>query len=125
MDLTSGLGLALGLGVIIVIALIAWRMAAGRSKPASGMPESLQQVSQARIEGDEKPASLISEQIEEMVRTELAQYPDLSGAQLDFGTAPDGALEIWFDGQQYASADLVPDERVRSAITRAVETFNR
>lgn len=89
------------------------------------MPDSLRQVSQARIEGDEKPASLISEQIEEMVRAELAQHTDLAGAELDFGTGPDGSLEIWFNGQQYASADLIPDQRVRSAITRAVETFNR
>ncbi len=125
MDLTSGVGLAIGIGLAIVIALIVWRVLARRSSGSEAMPESLQQVSDARYEADEKPASLISEQIEEMLRTELAQHPDLASTELDFGTAANGSLEIWFGGQKYSSAELIPDERVRSAITRAVETFNR
>lgn len=125
MDTTTALGLALGLGLVIVIALIIWRTQARRSNLPDQMPESLEQVADARLEPDEAAASLVSEQIEEMVRKELAQHADLADRSPDFGTAADGSLEIWFDGQRYSEPAQVPDQRVRSAIERAVQTFNR
>lgn len=125
MELTDLLRLAAGLALAIVAAVVIWRIVARRSRLPSHTPESLQQVAQARYEPDEQPASLISEQIEEMVRAELAQHPDLSGVSLDFGTADDGSLEIWFQGDRYPDPSQLPDERVRGAIQRAVERFNR
>lgn len=125
MQLSDILGVAAGLALGIVAALVAWRIKARRTRLSSDTPESLQRVAQARYDPDEKPAALVSEQIEEMVRTDLAQHPDLSDVSLDFGTAADGTLEIWYGGQRYSDPAQIPEERVRSAIQRAVETFNR
>jgi hypothetical protein len=44
---------------------------------------------------------------------------------LDFGTAIDGSLEIWVDGERYNSVEEIPDERIRRAIAEAVEKYNR
>lgn len=125
MDPVTTTRLVIGLGIVILIALVVWRMRTRRGQLPEQMPESLQQVAEARLDPDEQAASLISEQIEEMVRKELAQHTDLAGRSLDFGTAADGSLEIWFDGQRYAEPAQIPDQRVRSAIERAVATFNR
>jgi hypothetical protein len=82
-------------------------------------------VSQARIDPGEQEASLVSEQIESMVQAELAAYPDLADAQLDFGSAADGSLVIWYQGQKYVGVDQVPEPRLRQAIERAVDAFNK
>ncbi len=125
MELSNLIGIAAGTALVIAIALVIWRASAGRQRLPSEMPDSLRQVSQARIDPDELPASLISEQIEEMVRAELAKHVDIAPASLDFATAADGSLEVWYDGQRYADPQQIDDERVRSAIVRAVEAFNR
>ena len=70
-------------------------------------------------------ASVVSEQIEEMVKQKLAQYPDLSAVRLDFGTGSDEALVIWVGDQRYQEVDQIPDERIRQAISESVEAFNQ
>lgn len=125
MQLTDNLGLAAGLALAIVAAVVVWRIRARRRRLPSHTPESLKQVAQARYEPEEEHASLISEQIEEMVRAELAQHADLRGVSLDFGTAEDGSLEIWFQDKRYSDLSQLPDARVRAAIEQAVEKFNR
>lgn len=98
-----------------------------RARPQRSFPDppSLSQVSDARIEQGEAKATLVSEQIEEMVKDKLREFSDLQGKELDFGTAGDGSLEVTFQGEIYASIESIPDERVRQAITEAVEKFNR
>ena len=79
----------------------------------------------ARLDDGEEQASPISEEIEGMVQKQLAQYPDLAGQVIDFGTAADGSLEIWIGGKRYENVSDIPDVRVREAITEAVNKFNR
>lgn len=79
----------------------------------------------ARLDDGEEQASPISEEIEGMVQKQLAQYPNLAGQVIDFGTAADGSLEIWIGGKRYENVSDIPDVRVREAITEAVNKFNR
>lgn len=90
-----------------------------------GPPESLSAVSEAKIEADELPASLVGEQIEEMVKQRLASYPDLADVKLDFATGPDESLVIWVNDQSHTDIDRIPDNRMRAANSETVETFNR
>ena len=81
-------------------------------------------MTDAENEPGEFIASHISEQIEEMTRQLLKALPDLGDVKLDFGTAIDGSLEIWVDGERYNSVEEIPDECIRRAIAEAVEKYN-
>jgi hypothetical protein len=95
------------------------RLSGGEPGPASA------QIADARLDEGERPASLVSEQIEQMVRARLAEHPDLADVSLDFGAAGDGSIDIWVSGEQYDNPDDIPDERIREAIRAAVEAFNQ
>jgi hypothetical protein len=114
------------IAVVVLVLLIALMFLARRSVSFDApKPTSMSEVSDAHTDQGEFKASLIGEQIEEMVRERLAEDPSLAGISLDFGTAPDGSLEIWVDGERYTSVDQIPDERIRSAVADAVAEFNR
>ena len=129
MDLSNIVGILAGLFVGVLILLVIWTVVVRRRvekiEESEQPPKSLAAVSDARLDAGELPASPISEQIEEMVKQQLAQYPDLSQVKLDFATASDESLEIWVDDQRYTQVDEIPDERIRSAISEAVQTFNK
>jgi hypothetical protein len=78
----------------------------------------------AGIEG-ERQASAPAELMQAIVRREMASDPSFAGRSIDFGTAPDGSLEIWVDDKSYADVDQIPDVRLRELIARAAEEFNR
>lgn len=119
--------------VILVIAVVLllglWAVLVRRRtaeiEDAEVPPESLDAVSDARVEATEQEASLVSEQIEEMVKDRLAAYPDLAEVKLDFATAQDESLVIWVNDLSYTDVNQIPDERIRTAISEAVESFNR
>jgi hypothetical protein len=71
----------------------------------------------------ERLAAPFAEQIEDILRAELEKETDLPRYSIDLGTAPDGSLEIWVDGQRYDSIEQLPDERLRRAFQRAVEQW--
>jgi hypothetical protein len=75
--------------------------------------------------GEEEQATIIGEQIEDLVRKRLNAEPSLDGVSVDFGTAPDGGLQIWVDGDLYTEVDQIPDAKIRAAIAEAVAEFNR
>jgi hypothetical protein len=129
MDLSNILGLIVGLLIGIVLLLVIWAIVVRRRtkeiEAGELPPESLEAVSEAKIEPDEQVASLVSEQIEEMVKQRLASYPDLVDVKLDFATGSDESLVVWVNDQSYSDIDQIPDERIRSAISEAVETFNQ
>lgn len=77
-----------------------------------------------RDEG-EQLAAPFAEQIEDILRAELAQNPALASLDVDFGTAEDGGLVIWLDGTAYAAIDQLPDERLRAAIRRATQKWQK
>jgi hypothetical protein len=107
--------------VIIAAFALVNRRATGGSNPA---PVSQQWVAGAKIEPGERESSLVSEEIEELVRAKLAAYPDLAHAKLDFGSTADGSLEIWIDQTHYRSAEEIPDPRLRQAVQAAVREWN-
>jgi hypothetical protein len=129
MDVSNVVGLLAALLIGIVILVVIWAIVVRRRtaeiEAGEVLPESLSAVSEAKFEADELPASLVSEQIEEMVKQRLASYPDLADVKLDFATGPDESLVIWVNDQSYINIDRIPDDRMRAAISEAVETFNR
>jgi hypothetical protein len=118
------LGILLGVLVLLLVALLAVFIFSRRSKAQEPFSTRLM-VSDAKVEEYERPSSRVSEQIEEMVKGRLAQYPDLADTVLDFGTVADGTIDIWVNKKQYDNVDDIPDERIRTAIKEAVEEFNR
>ena len=129
MDFSNVVGLLAALLIGIVILAVIWAMVVRRKtaqvEAGELPPESLSAVSDAKIEADELPASLVGEQIEEMVKQRLASYPDLADVKLDFATGPDESLVIWVNDQSYTDMDRIPDDRMRAASSETVETFNR
>ncbi len=129
MDLSNVVGLLIGLLIGIVLLLVIWAIVVRRRTKEIDEgelpPESLEAVSDAKIEPNEQAASLVSEQIEQMVKQRLASYPDLADVKLDFATGTDESLVVWVNDQSYTDIDQIPDERIRSAISEAVETFNQ
>jgi hypothetical protein len=73
----------------------------------------------------ERQASTPAELMQAIVRREMASDPAFAGRSIDFGTAPDGSLEIWVDEKSYPGVDQIPDVRLRELIARAAEEFNR
>ena len=125
MDLSNVVGLLIGIILLLVIWAIVVRRRTKEIEEGELPPDSPNAVSEAKIEPNEQAASLASEQIEEMVKQRLVSYPDLADVKLDFATGSDESLVVWVDDQSYSDIDQIPDERIRSAISEAVETFNQ
>lgn len=109
------------LGILVALMFLARR----RMSIDDSTPDAMKAVSEARIDQGEYQASLVGEQIEEMVRERLARDPATEGVTFDFGTAVDGSLEIWVDGERFEDVADISDERIRMAVEEAVEEFNR
>ena len=73
----------------------------------------------------EKIAAPFAEQIEDILRAHLSADPALAAMDVDLGTAPDGGLEIWVDGECYTDVSLLPDERLRQAFRQAIERWEQ
>jgi len=119
--------LILGAFLVGIVILLGIRKASGlraRSEEVSPLERLDPLLPDAHLDKNEEQASPSSEQIEEMVRKRLVEYPDLADYVIDFGTASDGSLEIWIADKRYTSVDDIPDARVREAISEAVKEFN-
>lgn len=68
----------------------------------------------------ERIAPAFAEQIEDVLQARLRADPALANYQVDFGTAPDGGLEIWIDGKSFADINAIPDTRLREAIRQTI-----
>jgi hypothetical protein len=115
-------------GVIGAVALIAllvpYIVATRRKHPPTELPPATKaMIADARIDPGERVASTAAEQIEERVKQKLAQYPDLAGTKIDFGSVPDLTVDIWVNDVQYDDVDDIPDERIRRAIQEAAASF--
>lgn len=73
----------------------------------------------------EKLAAPFAEQIEDIVQARLSKHPELSKYNVDFGSAPDGGLEIHVDGQVFTELDTLPDESLKTLIREAIETWRK
>jgi len=117
------LPILLMLALILFVALLAWFIGTRRSRVRLS-DETRTAIGDARIDPGEREASVIAEQIEEMVRRSLAATPDLADTPLDFGTGSDGGLVFWIDGVAYEEMSAIPDARIRDAVSAAVKQFN-
>jgi hypothetical protein len=118
------LAILVSVALLLLVAVLAL-IIARRTRQMDGTSDQLKKMApDARIEDYERPSTIAAEQIEEMVKRKLAQYPDLSDTVLDFGTMPDGTIDIWVNKKQYDDVGDIPDERIRQAIKEAVEEFN-
>ncbi|HLB64306.1 MAG TPA: hypothetical protein VJJ46_05655 [Anaerolineales bacterium] len=127
-------GVALVVVVVVALLLIFLSVAirsGGRFLLSGGVrrpPQTLgsrRMVEGARVELGEHKASLVSEQIEELVRSRMAQQPELAARRIDFATGADGGLEIWLDDMRYWSVSEIPDPKIREIVAEAVASFNR
>jgi len=82
-------------------------------------------ISLYRREAGEKIASPFAEQVEDIVQARLKTIPELASVHIDFGTLPDGGLEISVDGTSYEDIRQIPDERLRRVIREAVESWDQ
>jgi hypothetical protein len=145
--LNTGVLVTIGIIILVVILIVfGWlwwssrrvnlTRASGDQKPVwmrtDPHPETLA-ATQADGEGlalydhdkGEKIAAPFAEQIEDILRHQMSADAYLSSLDVDFGTSPDGGLEIRVGDDRYTSIEQVPDLRLREAITRAVATYNQ
>jgi hypothetical protein len=73
----------------------------------------------------ERIAAPFAEQIEDIARALIAADPAIASTQIDFGTAPDGTLEIWVGDKRYSDISALPDERLRDVMHQAVAKFSQ
>lgn len=113
------------LGTLLLLLVVWTLIVRTRWGKKSGLGKDLEMVDDAKLEEGEKPASLVSEQIEERVKQILTAKGLTMGHEIDFGSAADGSLEIWVDGVAYVNVGDIPDTAIREAVGEAVEEFNR
>ena len=75
-----------------------------------------------RDEG-EALAAPFAEQIEDIVNARVAEDPTVSQYEVDFGTADDGTLEVWINGQRYTDVAEIPQPRLREIIRNAAQSW--
>lgn len=73
----------------------------------------------------ERLASPFAEQIEDIAQARLAEHPELSQYHIDFGSAPDGGLEIHVNDQAFTEIDALPEESLKTLIREAIETWHK
>lgn len=71
----------------------------------------------------EKLAAPFAEQIEDILRAKLEADPYLQQFKIDLGTAPNGGLEIWVNGQSFDGIESLANERLKSAFREAVKKW--
>ena len=139
--------LILAVSVVAILMLLIWGLLFVRARrvnltrtPPGEKPEWMQTTpppeTTAATEADgkgmelfdydqgEKVAAPFAEQIEDILRAQISRDPRLQSYEIDFGTGPDGTLEIKVDDKSYTNVEQIPDERLRAAVKHAVATYN-
>lgn len=135
-----------GLAVLVVIGVAVWLLAQGRqfkltetstdqkpdwmrtAPPAETLEALKAEGKNAAVfnhDAGEHLAAPFAEQIEDIVRARLATDPELSAVKIDFGTGPDGGLEISVDGQHYAGFEAIPSPRLKALVQDAIAAYNQ
>lgn len=73
----------------------------------------------------ERMASPVAEAIEGLLQEALQSHPELAGYQIDLGSAPDGGLEIWVNGEKFDGIDALKDENLKKVFREVVAAFNK
>jgi hypothetical protein len=109
--------------ILFIVVLFALRTSKGEQEGVSfsgALPDD-----DPLVNREEFQATAVAEVIEERVRQKLADTPALVDLDVDFGTGPDGGLEIWVNEERYTQVDDLPDETLRRVIREAVEEYNQ
>ena len=132
-----------GTAIVVVFALLlalagrSRRLGQGSSADAAAKPapppspaddSTTQHIDAARTTPSserkrEHLAAAFAEQIEDLWRARLMTHPALVGLDVDLGTAADGSLEVFVDGQSYTDISQVPDKDLREALLAAVSDW--
>jgi hypothetical protein len=116
-------------GVVMLAALViavGFQKLRGRVRRAApGMRARAPRARSLSAGETERQASAAAEVLQAIIRRLMAADPVFAGQSLDFGTALDGSVEVWLNGQAYAGVDQVPDQRLRALIAQAADEFNR
>jgi hypothetical protein len=135
----------LGISILVIIGIMAWLVNRTRKfdlTPTSNEkpewmrttpPQETIAATTAKGQGvglydheeGEQLASPFAEQIEDILRAELARDPELAALKVDLGTDKDGGLEIWLDGESYSDLNTLPNERLREAVRRASQKWQK
>ncbi|GAB1469749.1 hypothetical protein MASR2M66_06260 [Chloroflexota bacterium] len=83
-----------------------------------------EEITSFDLDEGEELASPFAEQVEDVLRAKAASDPYLKNFDIDFGTAPDGGLEIWVNGVKYEGVASLPDEKLKQAFLEAVKDWN-
>jgi hypothetical protein len=112
--------------VCLLFLFLVWNLIV-RSRRARGFKsgEALEAIMDAKLDKGERRATILSEQIEEQVKTILEADGATMDIKVDFATAVDGSLEIWIDETRFTEIEDIPNEKIRAAIKQAVEDFNQ
>ena len=73
----------------------------------------------------EKMAPAFAEQIEDILQARLQADPALAHYHVDLGTASDGGVEFWIDGQSYTDVKTIPDARLRETIQQTIAQWQK
>jgi hypothetical protein len=147
MDIPIAVWIAGGITVLVVVAVVvvffvlARRVNLTRSGSPDQKPEWMrttpppETVTATQEDGEgialydydrgERVAAPFAEQIEDILRARLRSDPALAGVDVDLGTAPDGGLEIWVNGERYTDANLLPDGRLRQILQEAIKSWEQ
>ncbi len=136
----GGVAVMVVIGVCVLLVLGARRANLTRSQSPGQKPEWMRStpppetVAATQADGEgvalydydagERLAAPFAEQIEDIIRARLDADPALAAMDVDLGTAPDGGLEVWVDGECYSDVNLLPDERLRRIFRQAVEEWD-
>jgi hypothetical protein len=77
------------------------------------------------LDQGEKLAAPFVEQIEDILRARVQADPDFKNFEIDLGTAEDGSLEIWVNGDKYSDIKSLPDEKLKQAFREAIKQWNK
>jgi len=70
----------------------------------------------------EQLAAPFAEQIEDILRAKLDSDP-FNQFDIDLGTAKDGSLDIWVNGEKFASVDEITNEGLKQAFLDAIKKW--
>ncbi len=112
-------------GIGLVLIALGAVLTRRRSVRAGGFGPRPRRTARASTPAGERQAAAASEAIEDLVNQKLEAIPGLANTRVDFGTLPDGSLEIWVGDERYTSVEEIRDQRIRQAVAEAVATFNR
>jgi hypothetical protein len=135
----------LGLSILVIVGIMAWLVNRTRqfdiTPTSDDKPEWMRSnppretIVATKVQGagvglygqeeGEQLASPFAEQIEDILRAELAKDPELAALKVDLGTAKDGGLEIWVDGESYSDLETLPNKHLREAIRRASQKWQK